>query len=132
MWDQSAGRYVAKNLFSGGTRDQCSLALRLAFALATLPQELGVAPGFIFLDEPLSAFDAERAEALVALLTVGTIANHFHQVVLISHHHAFDRAAFQYHVHLEAGQVVESNLPQQEVEAGHAQALVGTASNRVS
>src|SRR5262249_8172938 len=71
VWNPSAGRYVAKNIFSGGTRDQCSLALRLAFALATLPQELGVAPGFIFLDEPLSAFDAQRAQALVELLTAG-------------------------------------------------------------
>jgi hypothetical protein len=58
VWDPAAGRYVAKNIFSGGTRDQCSLALRLAFALATLPQELGVAPGFIFLDELLSTFDS--------------------------------------------------------------------------
>jgi exonuclease SbcC len=65
---------MPKNLFSGGTRDQCSLALRLAFALATLPQELGVAPGFIFLDEPLSAFDSQRAQALVELITTGTIA----------------------------------------------------------
>ena len=111
MWDPAAGRYVAKNLFSGGTRDQCSLALRLAFALATLPQELGVAPGFIFLDEPLSAFDAQRARALVELLTTGIIAQQFSQVVLISHQHAFDRAAFHYHVRMEAGQVVESDLP---------------------
>ncbi len=116
VWDKSAKRYVAKNLFSGGTRDQCSLALRLAFALATLPQELGVAPGFIFLDEPLSAFDAERAQALVALLTMGTIAEHFNQVVLISHQHAFDRAAFQYHVRMASGQVVESDLPKLEGE----------------
>lgn len=111
VWDPAAGRYVAKNLFSGGTRDQCSLALRLAFALATLPQELGVAPGFIFLDEPLSAFDAQRAQALVELLTTGTIAQQFHQVVLISHYHAFDREAFQYHVRLEAGQIIETDLP---------------------
>lgn len=47
VWDSTAGRFVGKNLFSGGTRDQCSLALRLAFALATLPQELGIAPGLI-------------------------------------------------------------------------------------
>lgn len=111
VWDPTAGRFVAKNLFSGGTRDQCSLALRLAFALATLPQELGIAPGFIFLDEPLSAFDAQRAQALVELLTTGTIAQHFNQVVLISHQHAFDREAFQYHIQLEAGQIVESDLP---------------------
>jgi DNA repair exonuclease SbcCD ATPase subunit len=111
VWDTAAGRYVAKNLFSGGTRDQCSLALRLAFALATLPQELGVAPGFIFLDEPLSAFDAQRAHALVELITTGTIAQQFSQVALISHQHAFEREAFQYHVRMESGQVVESDLP---------------------
>ncbi len=111
VWDPAAGRYVAKNLFSGGTRDQCSLALRLAFALATLPQELGVAPGFIFLDEPLSAFDSLRAQALVELITTGTIAQQFNQVILISHQHAFDREAFHYHVRMESGQIVESDLP---------------------
>ena len=114
VWDPAAGRYVAKNLFSGGTRDQCSLALRLAFALATLPQELGVAPGFIFLDEPLSAFDSLRAQALVELITTGTIAQQFNQVILISHQHAFDREAFQYHVRMDAGQIVESDLPHSE------------------
>jgi hypothetical protein len=114
VWDPAAGRYVAKNIFSRGTRDQCSLALRLAFALATLPQELGVAPGFIFLDEPLSAFDSLRARALVELITTGTIAQQFNQVILISHQHAFDREAFQYHVRMDAGQIVESNLPSSE------------------
>lgn len=114
VWNPTAGRYVAKNIFSGGTRDQCSLALRLAFALATLPQELGVAPGFIFLDEPLSAFDTQRAQALVELLTTGTIAQQFQQVVLISHYQAFEREAFRYHVRMEAGQIVESDLPSRE------------------
>lgn len=114
VWDAAAGRYVAKNLFSGGTRDQCSLALRLAFALATLPQELGVAPGFIFLDEPLSAFDSLRAQALVELITTGIIAQQFHQVILISHQHAFDREAFHYHVRMESGQIVDSDLPSSE------------------
>lgn len=114
VWDPAAGRYVAKNLFSGGTRDQCSLALRLAFALATLPQELGVAPGFIFLDEPLSAFDSLRAQALVELITTGTIAQQFNQVILISHQHAFDREAFHYHVRMDSGQIVESDLPHSE------------------
>jgi hypothetical protein len=94
IWDPAAKRLVGKNIFSGGTRDQCSLALRLAFALATLPQELGVAPGFIFLDEPLSAFDAQRAQALVDLLSTGSIAQNFNQVILISHAHAFDREVF--------------------------------------
>ncbi len=114
VWDPAAGRYVAKNLFSGGTRDQCSMALRLAFALATLPQELGIAPGFIFLDEPLSAFDSLRAQALVELITTGTIAQQFHQVILISHQHAFDREAFHYHVRMDTGQIIESDLPYSE------------------
>jgi len=121
VWDPAAGRYLAKNIFSGGTRDQCSLALRLAFALATLPQELGVAPGFIFLDEPLSAFDSLRAKALVELITTGTIAQQFNQVILISHQHAFNREAFRYHVRMDAGQIVESDLPSSEV--GHSETL---------
>ena len=114
VWDPGAGRYVAKNIFSGGTRDQCSLALRLAFALATLPQELGVAPGFIFLDEPLSAFNSLRAQALVELITTEIIAQQFNQVILISHQHAFNREAFQYHVRMDTGQIVESDLPSSE------------------
>ncbi len=118
VWDQLAGRYVAKNLFSGGTRDQCSLALRLAFALATLPKELGAIPGFIFLDEPLSSFDAERSQALVHILTQGTIARHFSQVVLISHSQSFEHSNFSYRLHMAGGRVTESTLPR-EAEAQH-------------
>jgi len=58
-----------------------------------------------------------RAQALVELVTTGTIAQQFNQVVLISHQHAFDRAAFHYHVRMEAGQVVESDLPDSEAVA---------------
>jgi DNA repair exonuclease SbcCD ATPase subunit len=118
VWDQLAGRYVAKNLFSGGTRDQCSLALRLAFALATLPKELGAIPGFIFLDEPLSSFDAERAQALVQLLTRGTIARHFSQVFLISHSQSFDARSFSYRLQMAGGRIAETTLPR-ESEAQH-------------
>ncbi len=119
VWDAMAGRYVAKNLFSGGTRDQCSLALRLAFALATLPKELGAVPGFIFLDEPLSAFDAERSRALVTLLTDGAIAEHFDQIVLISHSQAVRVSSFQYTVRMAQGRVERSTLP----EGAEAEAL---------
>src|SRR5262249_60852482 len=91
LWARVGGRYVAKNLFSGGTRDQVSLALRLPFALATLPKERGALPGFIVLDEPLSSFDEERARTLVSLLTRGTIAQQFPQVLLISPSHTSDR-----------------------------------------
>ena len=117
LWDEEAGRHVSKNVFSGGTRDQCSLALRLAFALATLPTELGAMPGFIFLDEPLSSFDAERRAALVQILTEGTIAKQFAQVLLISHSETFRRESFQFYVYMEAGRVSESNLPRGAVGA---------------
>jgi DNA repair exonuclease SbcCD ATPase subunit len=111
VFERSAGRMVSKSIFSGGTRDQCSLALRLAFALATLPQELGIAPGFLFLDEPLSAFDSERAGDLIHLLTQGEIARSFSQVIVISHQHAYSRDDFMYHITMEHGRVVESDLP---------------------
>ncbi len=111
VWDDSAGRYVSKGIFSGGAKDQFSLALRLAFALATLPEELGTTPGFIFLDEPLSSFDGPRTEALIRLLTEGQIAENFSQIFVISHNRLFDANAFQYRLLLRDGRVVESNLP---------------------
>lgn len=115
VWDERAGNggaFKEKNIFSGGTKDQFSLALRLAFALATLPQERGTAPSFIFLDEPLGSFDDERAEALISLLTEGEIARAFDQIFLISHVHVNERL-FTHHIVLENGRVVETNLVRQ-------------------
>ena len=112
VWDEVAGRYVSKNIFSGGTKDQFSLALRLAFALATLPQELGSTPGFIFLDEPLSSFDVPRTQSLVDLLTQGQIAANFPQIFVISHNRSFDPETFPYRIVIEEGRVTETNLPQ--------------------
>jgi hypothetical protein len=50
----------------------------------------------------------------VELITTGIIAQQFNQVVLISHQHAFDREAFHYHVRMESGKIVESDLPHSE------------------
>jgi DNA repair protein SbcC/Rad50 len=111
VWDEAARAMKAKDIFSGGTRDQFSLALRLAFALATLPEELGTAPGFIFLDEPLSSFDSNRTGALVNLLTRGLVAANFEQIFVISHNRAFDQTLFDYHLQLDDGQIVSSDLP---------------------
>lgn len=111
LWDEQAGRFVGKHLFSGGARDQTSLALRLAFALATLPKELGAMPGFIFLDEPLSSFDDRRSQALVDVLTRGPIARQFPQVFLISHSQSFDPAAFTCALRMSGGRVASSTLP---------------------
>ncbi len=115
-WDERAGMFKEKNIFSGGTKDQFSLALRLAFALATLPQERGSAPSFIFLDEPLGSFDDERASALIDLLTAGEIARAFDQVFLISHVHVNERL-FTHRLVLENGRVAETNLPAVEASA---------------
>ncbi|MBM3128531.1 MAG: SMC family ATPase [Chloroflexi bacterium] len=106
---QGGGAFKEKNIFSGGTKDQFSLALRLAFALATLPQERGAAPSFIFLDEPLGSFDDERADALIYLLTEGEIARAFDQIFLISHVHVNEQL-FTHRVVLENGRVAETNL----------------------
>lgn len=111
VWETAAGEYLPKSALSGGAADQLSLALRLAFAIATLPRELGTAPGFVLLDEPLSSFDRGRTQALVNVITGEMLGQHFEQVLLISHSGAFDPAMFPYHVYLDGGVIVESNLP---------------------
>ena len=108
-WDERAELWQKKNLFSGGTKDQFSLALRLSFAMATLPEERGAAPSFLFLDEPLGAFDDQRASALVHLLTEGEVAEAFDQIFLISHVRVDDRL-FDHRIVLEAGRVVEGDM----------------------
>lgn len=111
VWDSAANEYVSKSALSGGAADQLSLALRLAFAIATLPRELIAAPGFVLLDEPLSSFDRGRTQALVNVVTGEVLSQHFEQILLISHSSAFDPTMFPYHVYLDNGLVVESNLP---------------------
>ena len=111
VYDSRARSFQRKRVFSGGARDQISLALRLAFALATLPGEYNVRPGWLFLDEPLSSFDPVRTQALVDLLTRGLIRRQFAQIFLISHSQSFDPAEFDYRIRLDAGQIAESNLP---------------------
>ena len=111
VWDSGAGEYVSKSALSGGAADQLSLALRLAFALATLPKEVGASPGFLLLDEPLSSFDRGRTKALMDVVTGDLLSQHFEQVLLISHSSAFDPALFPYHIYMDNGTIVESNLP---------------------
>jgi len=88
-----------------------SLALRLAFAIAALPRELGAAPGFVVLDEPLSSFDRGRAQALVNVVTGDILGQHYEQVLFVSHSSAFDPTMFPYHIYMDNGLVIESNLP---------------------
>jgi hypothetical protein len=111
VWDAAAGEYVHKSALSGGAADQLSLALRLAFAIAALPRELNTAPGFVLLDEPLSSFDRGRTKALVDVVTGEVLSQHFEQIILISHSNAFDPTQFPYHVYMDNGLAIESNLP---------------------
>ena len=114
VYDTRARDYQRKRVFSGGARDQISLALRLAFALATLPGEHNVRPGWLFLDEPLSSFDRSRTQALVDLLTRGLIRRQFAQIFLVSHSESFDPAQFDYRLRMADGRVLESTLPTPE------------------
>ena len=111
IYDERAGENKQKKAFSGGAKDQISLALRLGFALATLPTGKTTRPYWLFLDEPLSSFDRERTLALVDLLTKGVIRKSFHQIFLISHSEAFDPGLFEFRVRMENGAVRESTLP---------------------
>jgi DNA repair exonuclease SbcCD ATPase subunit len=113
VWDAQAREYVEKDIYSGATQDQFSLALRLGFALAALPQERGARPGFIFLDEPTAGFDAQRRGALVELLTQGELAEHFDQIFLVAPEGAFPENPFPHHIQLVEGRVAAENLSQE-------------------
>ena len=104
--------------------------MRLAFAIAALPRELGAAPGFVVLDEPLSSFDRGRAQALVNVVTGDILGQHYEQVLFVSHSGAFDPAMFPYHIYMDNGLVIESNLP--VVPAAPAPAANGSEAEKKS
>ena len=116
VWESAAGEYLPKSALSGGTADQLSLALRLAFTIAALPRELALAPSFMLLDEPLGSLDRAHTQALVDIITGEALGQHFEQVLLISHNSAFDPALFPYHIYMDGGLAIESNLPTPPVE----------------
>lgn len=111
VWEPAAAEYISQSDLSGGTADQISLTLRLAFAIASLPRELSAAPGFLLLDEPLSLASPDRMQALVDLVTGHLLSQHFEQAFFISQSNAFDPAMFPYHLYIDSGVVMESNLP---------------------
>jgi len=111
IWEQAAAEYIPQSALSGGTADQISLSLRLAFVIAALPRELNAAPGFILLDEPLSLASQDRMQALIDLVTSHLLSDHFEQEFFISHNSSLDLAMFKYHLYIDNGMVMESNLP---------------------
>ncbi|HYU71720.1 MAG TPA: hypothetical protein VEL31_03480, partial [Ktedonobacteraceae bacterium] len=111
VWDPTASAYISTSTLSASAADQLSLALRLAFAIATLPRDLAATPGFLILDEPLSYFDRARTQALVDVVTGPTLGQHYEQILLVSNSSALDPAMFPYHLCLDGGLIVSSNLP---------------------
>ena len=67
--DSNAGKFISKDIYSGGTVDQFLLAMRLAFILSLLPQTKQTYPQFLFLDEPLASSDQNRRTNIINLLT---------------------------------------------------------------
>jgi exonuclease SbcC len=84
VWDPEAGEYKPKDVYSGGTEDQFLLAMRLAFALALMPEAKGQKPEFVFLDEPLGSSDEIRRSGIVDYL-VQDLSKKFKQIFIISH-----------------------------------------------
>jgi len=105
VWDPDAGEFKIKEVFSGGTEDQFLLSMRLAFALALLPEVKGMHPEFLFLDEPLGSSDEERREGIIQLLNTELSAK-FKQIFLISHV-ANLQTEVQNIIRLENGRVIE-------------------------
>ncbi|MGQ4876754.1 MAG: ATP-binding protein, partial [Promethearchaeia archaeon] len=105
VFDSKLGDYVGKVLFSGGTNDQIALAMRLAFAMATM-QKNELQESFIFLDEPLGFFDDERKNALIDFLTHGLIAEMFSQRFVVSNFQDI-KQYFDFVIELENGKIIK-------------------------
>ncbi|HYB76343.1 MAG TPA: hypothetical protein VEC08_05240, partial [Nitrososphaerales archaeon] len=84
VFDPEAGEYRPKDVFSGGTEDQFLLAMRLAFALALMPEVKGTTPQFLWLDEPLGSSDEVRRSGIVEYLNVN-LSRLFSQIFIVSH-----------------------------------------------
>lgn len=82
VYSDEKGDFVSLDSLSGGTMDQLLIALRLAFARAATSGSY-YPNQFLFLDEPISAFDESRRELFFELLE--TLKEGFQQIFLISH-----------------------------------------------
>ena len=105
VWDPEAGEFKERDVFSGGTEDQFLLSMRLAFALALLPEVKGMHPEFLFLDEPLGSSDEARREGILNLLNM-ELSQSFKQIFLVSHIGGLDEQV-KHVIRLENGEVIE-------------------------
>ena len=84
VFDHEAGEYRPREVFSGGTEDQILLSMRLAFALALMPEVKGVTSQFLWLDEPLGSSDEARRSGIVDYIN-SNLSKMFAQVFVVSH-----------------------------------------------
>lgn len=105
IYDPEAGEFRPRDIFSGGTEDQFLLTMRLAFALALLPETKGTHPEFLFLDESLGSSDEFRRGGIIQLLRI-ELSQYFKQILLVSHVEGLERDV-DHIVRLEAGPVTE-------------------------
>jgi len=84
VFDAQAGRFLPRNIYSGGANDQFLLAMRIAFTLALLRGAKGTYPRFLFLDEPLGSSDSDRRRRIIQLLSE-ELTRYFDQILLITH-----------------------------------------------
>ena len=84
VFDPEAGEYRPKDVFSGGTEDQFLLAMRLAFALALVPEAKGTTLQFLWLDEPLGSSDEVRRSGIIEYVNT-VLAKRFSQIFIVSH-----------------------------------------------
>jgi exonuclease SbcC len=105
VYDPEAGEFRPRDIFSGGTEDQFLLVMRLAFALALMPEAKGTRPEFLFLDEPLGSSDEFRRTGIMTLLKT-ELAQYFRQIFLVSHVQGIEQDV-DHIIKLETGRVVE-------------------------
>lgn len=105
VFDSAAGKFIEKDIYSGGTVDQFLLAMRLAFVLSLIPHGKGVYPKFLFLDEPLSSSDNIRRENILELLSKD-LREFFEQIIIITHLENIRRPEFNI-IRLEEGRIVD-------------------------
>jgi exonuclease SbcC len=114
VFDPDAGEFKPKEVFSGGTEDQMLLAMRLAFALALMPQAKGRNPEFLFLDEPLGSSDKVRRDGILALMHK-ELSQNFKQIFLVSHVGDLEAEANSI-IQMDNGTVLEVIEKKQRVE----------------
>ena len=82
----------------------------MGFALAALPLELGVAPTFIFLDEPVANYDRTRRQAFVELVRSGLIGQRFEQILVAEPEGIFSDNPFPHYIRMQNGRILTRTL----------------------